>query len=167
MQKGIRKGFLANGMIDYDFKYCPSFINMIKILPKKLSNTTLDIISNCDILKQLFNKFEKNSIILEEFFDKLGIPNDINDQGEINTELRCSKFIPCERYQSLSAQQHQDRAKEQKLNVLEEKKKDYSKIRTKIETHIDFCIEAENKMNSLVIDRKDILKNRYKIQVEE
>ena len=129
---------------------------MIKTLPKKLSDATLEIVKNCNILKQLLNEFQKNSIISEEFFNKLGIYNDVNDWGEINTELRCFKFLPRQRCQSLSAQQHQDRAKEQKLNVLEEKKKAYSKIRTKIETHIDFCTEAENKINSLVINRKDI-----------
>ena len=52
---------------------------MIKTLPKKLSDATLEIVKNCNILKQLLNEFQKNSIISEEFFNKLGIYNDVND----------------------------------------------------------------------------------------
>ena len=92
-------------------------------------------------------------IISEDFFDKLSMHNDENIKREINTELRCSDFVPRERCQNLSAEQRTENRKKQQLNMLNEKKKTYDVMKTKTEILIESSKEAEIKIASLVLGK--------------
>ena len=105
-KRAIQKGFIANGMINESFKYCPSYMNIIKTMPKKLSVETLAIVNDYKIIKQLFDEFQKNSIILEDFFDMLGIPDDMSMRGKISRELRRSSIVSRQHSQTLSSKEH-------------------------------------------------------------
>ena len=111
-KRAIQKGFIANGIIDEQFKYCSSYMSIIKIMPGKLSLETLAIVNDYEIIKQLFDKFQNNSIISDNFFDMLGILDDMNIRGEINRELRHWSIVSCQRSQTLSSKQHQENIKE-------------------------------------------------------
>ena len=85
------------------------------------------------------------------------MPNDENVKGEINTELRCSDFVPRERCQNLSAEQHVENRKQQYLNTLNEKKKACDEKKTKTEFLIESSKEAETKIASLVLGKNECL----------
>ena len=75
-------------MIDKGFKFCSVCINMIKIIPKKLSPEVLKIINNIEILQQLHAEFQLISRIIEEIFDELNVPSNTSRRGEIINSLR-------------------------------------------------------------------------------
>ena len=67
-------------MIDERYKRSPSYMNMIKTLPRKLSPETLEIVENFDIIMKLHDQFQSIGRITKELFDeflKTGIPSDI------------------------------------------------------------------------------------------
>ena len=57
------------------------------------------------------------------------MPNDENIKVETNTELKSSYFVPRQCCQNLSAEQHAENRKKQKINILNEKKKTCNDIK--------------------------------------
>ena len=51
------KGLYSNRIIDESYKLCPSLIVMINTIPKKLSESTLEIMNNFEILKTIFDEY--------------------------------------------------------------------------------------------------------------
>ena len=56
MQRSIRKGFLANVMIDDGNESCPIFMNMMKTMPKKWSEKTIEIMNDHEIIKNIYDE---------------------------------------------------------------------------------------------------------------
>ena len=50
-KEAMQKGFITNGMIDTGCRLCPSFMNMIKTMPKTLSPKIIEIIDDFDLIK--------------------------------------------------------------------------------------------------------------------
>jgi len=149
-QRAIRKGFIENGMIDESLKLCPSFTNMMKTMPKKLGEKTIEIMNNFEIMKKLHDEYQLKFRITEEFFDELGIPNDVNIRGEIISELRRSEFVSRQRCQTLNTIAHYENRKQQKESILNEKIRQYEIIKSKTETFTDNAKEAESKIHSVL-----------------
>ena len=87
---------------------CPSFPAMMKTMPKKLSKKTIEIMNDFEIVKKIYDEYQLKSRMSEDFVDELGIANDVNIRGEINSDLRRSDFASRQRCQTLNTKAHSE-----------------------------------------------------------
>ena len=97
MSRGTRKVFLANGMIGEHRKHCPSFVSMMKTVPRRLSPQTLEIVNFFDVIKKSHEEFNTKGRIDEEAFNELNVPQDADSNRETQIDLRSSDFMPLQR----------------------------------------------------------------------
>ena len=59
----------------------------MKTLPKKLSEKTIEIMNDFNVLKKSHDECQSKSRISEDFFDALSTPNDVDMKGEVKLSL--------------------------------------------------------------------------------
>ena len=93
-------------MIDEGYSFCSSFVDMMKIILKRLSEKNIEMMNDYEIIKKLCDEHQLKSCMTVDFFHDLKIPNDANIRGEIISELRRSDFVSRQRCQILSTEAH-------------------------------------------------------------
>lgn len=122
MQRGAKKGFLANDMIDERCERCPSYMNMIKNLLRKLSPETSEIVEKFNTITKSCYQFQSAGRITEELFNELDMPKDADISGAEISKLTRSEFTPRQTFQLMSTELHLEIMRMQKEKVLQQKR---------------------------------------------
>ena len=77
----LKKGFIANGMIDIGSETCPDIDVMLGTLTRELTEHEYDLVQNN--FNELLHIQMREGHISDEVYDRIGFPNDVNHQGQV------------------------------------------------------------------------------------
>ena len=90
----VKRGFLANGVIDDVLKICPVWENMINATPRKLSKSEIKLSNDYECIKKAHDDVHINDKVKEETYDEMKFPLDMDSLGKINDDIRRSDSMP-------------------------------------------------------------------------
>ena len=140
---GVRRGFLANGMVDDTLKICPVWEDMIGTMPRKMSNAEMLMSKDFENIKTAFIDKKMNDIVNEETYDALNFPIDKDSRGAAHDEIRRTDYIPCQRARTIGPEEmrqiHREQTEKFKGTLIQKN----LKVRQESENHMISNEECE------------------------